>query len=160
MGIVAIPLTLGMHTTIDAADLPLVAPYKWHASKSSNGRYYARGYMVVDGRWTKVYLHRFLTGAPRGVDVDHINSDTLDNTRSNIRVCTHAENSRNRRVQVGERAGVKGVWFDKSRQKYQAYINVGGKRISLGRFRTEAAAIEAYNAAATEHHGEFAKLIP
>lgn len=154
---VAIPLTLGMVAIVDETDAAAVQQYKWHASKTSDGHYYARGYVQQGGEWVKVYMHRHLTGAAKGVDVDHKNGDTLDNSRSNLRVCSHAENMQNVQARVSN-GRTKGVSFDRTRNKYQAYINVNGKRISLGRFATEDEAIAAHNAAALVHHGEFAAL--
>lgn len=155
---VAIPLTLGMVAIVDDTDAAAVQQYKWHASKTSDGHYYARGYVQQGDKWVKVYMHRFLTGVSRGAVVDHINGDTLDNRRDNIRVCTQAENMRNQRARVARPGSRKGVSFDRARNKFQAYINVNGKRISLGRFATEDEAVAAHNAAALVHHGEFAVL--
>ena len=155
---VAIPLTMGMVAIVDETDAAAVQQYKWHASKTSDGHYYARGYVQQSGKWVKVYMHRYLTGAAKGVDVDHKNGNALDNRRINLRVCTHAENMRNQRARVARPGSRKGVWFDRARNKYQAYVNVNGKRISLGRFATDGEAIAAHNAAALAHHGEFAVL--
>ncbi len=84
---VQIPLTQGQVALIDADDLPAVSTRKWYASKTPWGNFYAgsRG----------VSLHRFLMNPPNGMEVDHINRDTLDNRRSNLRIVTHAENMKN-----------------------------------------------------------------
>lgn len=80
-------LTQGQYALIDEADLPLVSTRKWYASKTKWGNFYA----VTNG----VLLHRFLMNPPDGFEVDHINHDTLDNRRSNLRCVTHKENMRN-----------------------------------------------------------------
>lgn len=83
-----IQLTRGQVAVIDASDLPLVSGMKWHAVPHKRGGFYAR---AAGG----VYLHRILTDCPDDKEVDHINHDTLNNRRSNLRVCTHLENMRN-----------------------------------------------------------------
>lgn len=153
---VAIPLTMGMVAIVDETDAAAVQQYKWHASKTSDGHYYARGYVQQSGKWVKVYMHRYLTGAAKGVDVDHKNGNALDNRRINLRVCTHADNQRNQRRNSKNTTGYKGVSFDKARGKYIASIQVLGTQIHLGRFSTAEEASKAYEEAASRYHGEFA----
>lgn len=100
-------------------------------------------------------LCRVIAAAPNGIVVDHINRDPLDNRRPNLRLCTIAENSRNRRRPAGA-LGVKGV--TRHRKKFRAQIKVDRKTIVLGSFETVAAAHEAYCAAAVRLHGEFASF--
>lgn len=77
---------------IDAEDVALVSQYRWSACKLG----YVRGYK--DGQ--RVRLHRIITDAPEGLEVDHINHDPLDNRKVNLKVCTHAENMQNMRKRV------------------------------------------------------------
>ncbi len=83
-----IPLTRGQFALVDDEDLPLVLGQRWYANRSSTGQYYA-----INGQ--RLGMHRLITNCPKGLEVDHINHDTLDNRRSNLRVCTHKENMRN-----------------------------------------------------------------
>ncbi|WP_411800508.1 HNH endonuclease [Cupriavidus respiraculi] len=87
--------------------------------------------------------------------VDHINHDTLDNRRINLRICTKSQNQWNRRVGANSSTGVKGVSHVKSRGKYRAEIRVFGKRIHLGWFDQIDDAAYAYRQAARIHFGEF-----
>lgn len=107
-------------------------------------------------------LHRIITNAKKGETVDHKNGNSLDNTRSNLRICTQAENCRNQKRKITNTSGYKGVSIFKAYAKYNkqfvAEITVNYKRISLGYFGTPEEAALAYNKAALEHHGEFAKL--
>lgn len=119
---------------------------------------------VVKGKQQRALLHRLLLGLgkddPR--QADHRDRDGLNNSRENLRIATRHQNARNRRKPShGETSRYKGVhwrvaWRDKS--VWVATIMVLGKNAHLGCFLTEREAAEAYNRAATLHHGEFASL--
>ena len=89
-----------------------------------------------------VYLHRFIMGTPKGMVTDHINGNTLDNRRKNLRVCTKSENNRNRAGDRNTSSKYKGVSFHKRSRLWHAYINLNGKRKSLGTHKTEKKAAE------------------
>lgn len=92
--------------------------------------------------WTKetkgrvIELHRWLMGEPKGKYIDHINGNTLDNTRRNLRVCSNAANLRNGRIRTNNTSGMTGVSWNKNRGKWAAYIKVNYKTIWLGYFDT------------------------
>lgn len=75
-------------------------------------------------------------------EIDHINNNRLDNRIENLREATRFQNNCNTKLQLRNKTGYKGVWFDKQRNKYSASIRVNKKTIHLGRFNT---AIEAFN---------------
>lgn len=102
-------------------------------------------------------MHREIMNAPDGVQVDHINGDSLDNRKINLRLCTNAENLRNRGKQINNTSGYKGVCWSVRKQKWQAQIKVDRKAKFLGNFETPEDAARAYDAAAKKYHGEFAK---
>ncbi len=93
-----------------------------------------------------------------GLCVDHINGDPLDNRRSNLRVCTHAQNLQNKRKAKHGRALFKGLAWRADIQKWQVSVARGGKRYHLGFFLDQGAAARAYDKKALELFGEFAKL--
>lgn len=95
---------------------------------------------------------------PRNKQIDHHDHDGLNNTRANLRICTHTENARNRLPLLGQVSIYKGVIWDKERSKWRASIVVGGRYIQIGRFSDELLAAEAYNIAATQYFGDFALL--
>jgi len=153
---VQVPLTRGFVALLDEEDLDLVlAAGAWCASPRRNTVYALRATRRPDGRPTTMYLHRFLTGWER---IDHMNGNGLDNRRANLRPATRAENGRNSRRRVDNTSGFKGVVFDKPRGKWRSRIRVDDGRIHLGMFTDPIAAARAYDAAALEHHGEFASL--
>jgi hypothetical protein len=81
-----------------------------------------------------VELHRWIMGEPVGLYVDHINNNTLDNRRSNLRICTNSANLRNGRKRSNNTSGNTGVSFVKRDKKWSAVIRVKYKVISLGRY--------------------------
>ena len=158
MSIITIPLTKGFETIIDAADEWLVADKKWHASvtplRNSDEPYVlAQHSKRTNGknRWT--YMHRLIIGAQPGQCVDHINGNSLDNRRSNLRLATRAENSRNRRS-FGRLKGVIQI----HERCWSISFRCGDFKVYRGKFRCPVEAALAYDALAREHHGDFASL--
>lgn len=137
---------------VDDEDLDAVlAKGPWQIRKASKDR---TMYVVRRG----AILHRWLLDAPKGTYVDHINGNGLDNRRCNLRLCTANQNQYNVGIQVRNISGFKGVgWFSPTKM-WRARLQVDGKRIHLGWFRTAEAARDAYLKAVHVHHGEFARL--
>ncbi len=117
----------GKFAIVDGDMAPLVSPIKWHLSDT--------GYALNRYKGVTIRLHRIVTGALPGETVDHKNHNTLDNRRSNLRVCTHAENMRN--------TGGKGYTWDSAKGKWL----VRYRRKFYGRYSTEAEAQRAYQLA-------------
>jgi hypothetical protein len=144
-GTASVPLTKGYTALIDTGDIPLVCPYSWHARTTASGSVYAATRLRDEGQ-TFVYLHRLLTSAPRDMEVDHINRDTLNNRRENLRVCDASLNAVNKRKQRnGKSSRFKGVFWDTRRGLWRSefrYKNVKKQ----GRFSTERDAAIFYNA--------------
>lgn len=105
-----IQLTRGFQTDIDTEDWPLVSSYRWVACQSGGGHWYARSMTIKDGKKTWVHMHRLISQAPAGMLVDHIDGDSLNNSRANLRCCTHAQNMQNA-VRPLPSTGVRNVKF-------------------------------------------------
>lgn len=125
-------------------------------------RHHSRPYVRLSGTRTP-HLHRWIVLGQynlKGVEVDHINGDSLDNRRENLRRCTKSENMANRSLQKNNTLGVRGVWVYQTRggNKYRAEIKVNGKKISLGNFDTIEEAATVRDAASIHYFGEFAQL--
>lgn len=124
----------------------------WKATKDG----YFRRNWTVDGRRCYEFLHRVVAQALPTDFVDHINGDALDNRRENLRLCTHAENMRNRRRHKNNATGFKGVY--PYRGGYRAQVRANGKKYQRGSFATPEEASAAYAEMATDLHGSFARV--
>lgn len=120
------------------------------------------GYLRIRVGSSQYFAHRLAWLIWHGKDpgeycIDHINGNKLDNRICNLRLCTHAENMRNRKINTNSSSGLKGVSFDKSKNRWRAVIKFQNKSITIGRFDTPELAHLAYCKAAAELHGEFAR---
>lgn len=151
-----IPLTKGYEAVVDAADVPLVGQYNWHAH---GNRHWVYAYRNVKrgNKVTKIMLHRIIMRAPDGMMVDHADGDGLNNRRSNLRLATNSENQRNRRPCPASSSNLKGVTWHAGVSKWQAQIKLNGRSKYLGLFATQEAAHAAYSQAASELFGDFAR---
>jgi hypothetical protein len=131
---------------IDLDDVDKCSKYRW-------GLQYNYVYSSKAG-----YLHRFVINYNGDLEVDHIDRNSFNNCKSNLRVCTHAENLRNRGYQSGSTTKLKGVYFIEDRNKYMAQIYHNGKFYKIGYFNTAKEAAIAYNNKAIDFFGEFAFL--
>lgn len=154
-----IPLTRGMVALVDDEDFERVAQYKWTTYKAKRTRtFYAYRTINVHGRRTCLFLHRFLLDAPKGLKVDHVNGNGLDNRRENLRFATTAENVRSSARASNNTSGFKGVSWHKHDRKWEANITFNGKRRYLGSFTCPIEAAKVYDAAAREQFGDFARV--
>ena len=148
-----IALTQGKFAIVDAADYEWLNQYKWYVSCSSPGMYYAC--RQSEGR--SIMMHRQIMDPPAGHVVDHINRNSLNNRRGNLRVCTQAENVRNCRGRQTS-SQYKGVRCRREQNKWQARIGINGRQESIGVFDSEVEAALAYDLRAIVLFGEFAYL--
>jgi hypothetical protein len=119
-----VTLTKGQESMIDAEDAERVGEHDWSAMPNSTGGYYATcGVKGPDGKRRTTYLHRFVTDAPQGKVVDHVNHDTLDNRKGNLRVGSNRDNSFNRRGPARlSSTGHRGVTTHTTREGYKMYV--------------------------------------
>lgn len=142
-------------TIIDNDDIELVTSSSWLLIKRSRDKF---GYVRTKRNGIVVFLHRLIIEAKKGEIVDHINGNSLDNRKRNLRIVTNSQNLMNRGKQSNNTTGYCGVTLDKRDGIYNAQIKKRGIRFHLGRFRTAKEAALAYNKAAVKLHGQFAKL--
>lgn len=145
----------------DLEDYDKIKDYIWGTKISHTGKN-NRKYVAVRRGSKTIYLHRFLFDLPvkkeDSREVDHINHKTLDNRKKNLRICEHFENIIAQKTSIRNKSGRKGVCWDKTRNKWSAYISCNKKNIRLGRFDTFLEAVKAREDAEKIYHGEFVYL--
>lgn len=155
-----IPLTHGKVALVDDADYEmLIAMGKWHCNREGYAAktVYAPTVNRVRRQIT-LSMHRLIMNTPDSLETDHIDRNKLNNQRSNLRICTKSENQGNVGNRKDNTSGYKGVSWSKGKKKWVAQISIKGKIKYLGQFINSTIAAKAYNAAALEYYGEFARL--
>lgn len=156
-----IPLTKGYCALVDDEDYDQLVIHRWKAEAADEHHVYAVRSFKKGGRkgkWLAIRMHRVIAHAAPGVVVDHINGNTLDNRRANLRVCEQKFNAMNRRSHSEKTSRFKGVHIDRKSGLWIAAIRKDGHRKSLGYFDRDIDAALAYNLAAVELFGTFALL--
>lgn len=153
---------------IDDEDYDKIKDFKWYVGVNKKYRYYVGcGFNFGEKGKRKqktIQLHRFIIDCPEGMVVDHVNHNTLDNRKSNLRICSQSENCKNNQKSKINKSGFKGVKISIKKHKGKIYsywvaaIGYNYKNINLGSFKNKKDAAMAYNQAAIKYHGEFASL--
>lgn len=147
-----VPLTGGKIALVDDEDFENINQHKWHVSR---GGYVVRSTPRILGKQQSIYLHKFILTSPN--EVDHINHNTLDNRRANLRIATRSQNMANTRPRPGT-SKYKGVYWHKRDMQWCAQLRVNYKTVYWKRFNSEKEAAIAYNKAALWYFGEFAVM--
>lgn len=155
----SILLTQGKYALVDVEDYEYLRQWKWY--------YIKEGYAVrsdySNGRPAQqIKMHRQIMGEPEGMEVDHENGDKLDNRRLNLRVATRNQNQQNTGIPKNNTSGYKGVSWNTQVKKWKAclQVQINGKRktVYLGHYHNPVEGAKAYNQAALEYFGDFARL--
>lgn len=150
-----IQLTQGKQAIVDDEDYEYLNQFKWYADK----KYATRKVSLAEGRDKQVrvrqYLHRaVLRDAPKNQRIDHINGNTFDNRKSNLRPCTPAQNAVNSNMRANNTTGYRGVNWNERDKKWRVIVQ---KRF-VGNYKDIKEAAQAYNKVAVDMYGEFARL--
>jgi len=137
-------------------DYTKLRKYRWHLNPNDKGKrfYVARCYYRAGVR-KYTYLHRQIMRARKGQSVDHVNHDTLDCRRENLRFAGGWRNNANSRLRKTNKTGFKGVSL-LANGRYTARVKKSGKFYHLGRFNSAVDAAHAYDAMALYLFGKFA----
>lgn len=147
-------LTHGFVAVVDTADYALVTQYDWWPHRPNPALTYAHtGFTKQDGTRQVWFMHRLIMGHPNA-QVDHIDGNGLNNRRSNLRLATPSQNMGNAGPWRGRK--YRGAFQEAGR--WRSRIQVDGKRVSLGSFTTEEEAARAWDEAAFEAWGDYARL--
>jgi hypothetical protein len=158
-GTFSVPLTHGLCAIVDAEDISLVEKYRWYARAGRKTNYACTWVRRGNGVVSKPPMHRVILNEPDGLEVDHVNGNGLDNRRSNLRICTHDQNTRNRRSKKsGTSSRFIGVRWNKQSRKWIAAYETGGRERYLGSFDKEEDAARVRDKAVAREWGEFARL--
>jgi hypothetical protein len=138
---------------VDDEDAAMVRYFKWR--EGVRGAPVAASGSRAGG---DILMYRLIMGEPpEGYEIDHINGDNKDNRKSNLRFCTHAQNSKNRKLNKNNKYGAKGISFDgrgNLTKPWRVYIN---QHVYVGSFETLEEARNAREKAEQKLQGEFAR---
>lgn len=137
----------------DIEDFSIISKYTWYLSNN--------GYVISStykGNSTSVdFIHRIVMRLNSADErcIDHINHDTLDNRKANLRICTIQNNNCNKELLSRNTSSITGVDYIKKLMKWRARINVNGTSIHLGVFESFNDAIKARKDAEDKYYGEY-----
>ena len=131
----------------DLEDYDLIKKYTW--------RYNEDGYLTTQPFGKIIRMHMLIMDSNGENDVDHKNHVTYDNRKFNLRICEHFENIIHSKTYSNNTSGRKGVYWDKSRNKWMVLLTHNKKTEHLGRFDNFEDAVNAREIAEAKYHGEF-----
>jgi hypothetical protein len=138
--------------------IELLENFVWRIGK---GDYVMRG-TRVKGKYLNLYFHKFVAERMglniQGFLVDHINRNSLDNRRENLRLATFSLNNANSQKRSNNTTGYRGVYWIKQKQKWHSRIQVNNKTICLGTFNNSIDAAKAYDKASHKYFGDYGYL--
>jgi len=155
--------TNGHDIKVDNEDFEWLNQWRWNVNKWKKYKSVQRSIWHKDTKKKDVVkMSRQIMRFPKGMHVDHVNHNTLDNRRCNLRVCTMNQNNKNYPKPCTNTLGYKGIHFAKRnyhlKKPWYSLIRVDSKTIYLGYYKTAKKAHEAYCEAALKYHGEFANF--
>ena len=155
-----IKLTQGQYAIVDNNDFDYLNQYKWHAAfDKRSGKYYCirSQYNKITKKDDTIRMHRLIMNCPKGLQIDHINHNRLDNRKNNLRIVNNSQNQMNRKINKNKTSKYKGVYlFCKNKWRVIAAFNK--KKYHLGLFDNEIDAAKKYNEFAIKYFKEYAYL--
>lgn len=155
-----VELTQGQVTLVDIEDLDKIGEYRWYAVWNSTAlAYYCNtAVRIAPKKQAILGIHRIIMDCPDGLVVDHIDGNSMNNRKYNLRIFTKAQNNMNKRIRKCNRSGHRNVVLKGDR--YEVYVNENGKRHYIGSTRDYNIAVEMQESAAKELQGEYYRADP
>jgi hypothetical protein len=150
-----IRLTQGEVALVDDEDFEHLNQWRWFVQKRNHTSY---AYRTTKSPKTSASMHRQLMDFPTGSQIDHIDGNGLNNLRCNLRICTSAHNSMNRKKRKNTSSKYKGVAWEKGKNRWYVSIKVGRKSYYLGKVGSEKEGALVYDKIAREWFGQYARL--
>ena len=155
-----VELTRGQFALMDNGDFSKIKDNKWLASWAVNtNSFYAERRAskkeISEGCPSHLSMHRVVMNAKKGDIIDHINHNTLDNRKCNLRFVTCSQNNMNKKAYSNNNSGIPGVNWRPVSKKWRAYIQSEGKQVHLGSFTSKDDAIKARKAGEIKYFGEY-----
>src|SRR5699024_7219964 len=135
-----------------------LSKFNWHYA----GGYARRNKRLPNGKRRMEFMHRVISDTPKEMYTDHIDGNTLNNRKSNLRNVSQSQNTKNARQKYKATTEHNGAYYFRRNQdmigKREATIQRDEKQVGLGYFKSEIEAALAYNEAAIQEHKEYASL--
>ena len=135
---------------IDKEEFDNIKKYCWRED--------AYGYAVTTRNRKNIKMHKLITNTTKEEIIDHINNNPLDNRKSNLRICNAQQNVFNSSTPKNNTSGFKGVYWNKSKNKWEVKIGLNYKNIHIGRFADKEEAIKARVEAEKKLFGEYSNI--
>lgn len=156
-----IKLNESFSTFVDDDMYDLLKSMKWYILNSK--------YAISSKEYGKILMHRFIMNANKNDLIDHIDGNSLNNQKCNLRKCTHSQNMKNRKSSKRSFSKYLGVSLGRHKYKtkkgdirtyeyWRCCLKTDNELLFIGHFNTEVESAIAYNEAALKHHKEFANL--
>lgn len=149
-----IPLTKNKFAIVDDEDYENLNRFKWYLSNTGYAMHSIHLGKDSDGKYKhkNISMHRLINKTPKGMDTDHINHNTLDNRKCNLRTVSRKQNHWNMKTREDSKSGFRGVSWLRSRKRWRVRIMVNYKEIYVGRFKELSDAIIARKKAEEKYH--------
>ena len=145
---------------IDTEDKEKVSKYHWNVSKRTRPENTFNVVTPKNDELDSTLLYRYIMNAPKDMNIDHRDGNELNNRKSNLRICTQADNNKNLGMKKTNKSGYKGViWYHyHNTNKWHSYIKLNKKIISLGYYEKLEDAVNARNKGEIKYFGEYARI--
>lgn len=139
-----IKLTQNKVALVDDEDFEFINQWKWYVAFLAKKKLPYAARMVYFPKKKTIYMHRVVAKNESTLPTDHIDGNTLNNQKNNLRVVTHAENLHNTGKSKNNSSGYKGVSWSKSDKKWVAQIDINKVHYAIGKFVTIEEAVSEY----------------